>query len=443
MSSTSSVISAATWGQDHGRTRGHGSWAASGLGLGHFALRNLASRPVRTMLALVGLAVPVLGVLGLFCLSDGIRNLVGETLAQVEGILVLRENAPTDLFSELPSKLDQSLRRVPGVRVVAPQIWKFAPSIEERSQFFRTRAGSKNSFVGQPLQGLLDLVQIEGQDIAEHARLRSSVYRRALLPADRGGGRFLEQSDLGQRHAVISASIASQYPDAQGRPRSVGDEIRIGREPFRIVGIYQTGSILLDSTIVMDINTARRLLSISDETVSCFFVEASDPSRAEAVAEAIERSIPGVDARTMSDFAVGIGQLLSRVDQLLFLVISLALLVGTVGIVNTMLMSTSERLAEFGIMRSNGWSRGDVLRLVMVESALLGLLAGWLACLVAEVLATLLNRLLDQGLRLDLSPGLLGLGLCLSVVLGTLGGIYPGWKVSKLSPLETIRVGSR
>ena len=56
-------------------------------------------------LALVGLSIPVLGVLGLFGLSGGIRNLLGDTLAQVHGILVLRENAPSDIFSDLPAEM--------------------------------------------------------------------------------------------------------------------------------------------------------------------------------------------------------------------------------------------------------------------------------------------------------------------------------------------------
>jgi putative ABC transport system permease protein len=94
----------------------------SRLSLLVFAVLNLWTRPTRASLALVGLSIPVLGVLGLFGLTNGIRNLLGDTLAQVHGILVLRENAPSDIFSDLPANMAESLRRVPGVRVVAPQI---------------------------------------------------------------------------------------------------------------------------------------------------------------------------------------------------------------------------------------------------------------------------------------------------------------------------------
>ncbi len=197
-----------------------------------------------------------------------------------------------------------------------------------------------------------------------------------MIAGDHGGGRFLEECDRGQPRIVISTKLAAEFPDRQGRPRKVGDELRIGDRGFTIVGLYNTGSLLLDSTIVMDIDAARQLLNVKKETVSCFLVEPDDPARVDAVAAAIEQAIPGVDARTMSDFRAGVGNLLGTIDFLLLLIISLALLVGSVGILNTMLMSTTERFTEFGILRTNGWSRGEVLQLVLAESICLGLLAG-------------------------------------------------------------------
>src|ERR1700737_1052827 len=89
-----------------------------------FARRNLMTRPLRTTLGLVGLSIPILGVLGLFSLSGGMRNLVADTLSQIQGVMVVRENSPGPVFSDLPASLATTLRRVPGVKVVAPEIWK-------------------------------------------------------------------------------------------------------------------------------------------------------------------------------------------------------------------------------------------------------------------------------------------------------------------------------
>ena len=71
--------------------------------MGQFAWLNLLTRPLRTFLALVGLSVPILGVLGLFSVSDGLRNLVGNTLDKIKGVMVLRDNVPTPVFSQLPA----------------------------------------------------------------------------------------------------------------------------------------------------------------------------------------------------------------------------------------------------------------------------------------------------------------------------------------------------
>jgi putative ABC transport system permease protein len=407
-----------------------------------FAFKNLMSRPARTFLALVGLSIPVLGVLGLLSLSAGIRSLLEDTLAQIEGILVLRQNAPTDLFSELPASLAVSLRQVPGVRVVAPQVWKFAPAIEGRPSIGRA---ARDLFAPsrEPLRALLSLIQIEGQDLDEHLRLRSGVYRARMIPAVRGGGRFLDVADQGRPHIVISTRIAREFPDEQGEPRKVGGGLRIGSQSFTIVGLYETGSMLLDGTIVMDIGSARGLLNLKEETVSCFWVEPADPAHTAEVAAAIERSIPGVDARTMSDFQVAVGRLLRDLDALLLLIVCLALVVGSVGILNTMLMSTFERLSEFGILRSCGWSRRELLALVLAESVLLGLLAGILGCLLAAAGIATVNPFLEGGIRLLLGPGTLLLGLGLALALGALGGLYPAWRASRLSPMEVIRMGSR
>jgi putative ABC transport system permease protein len=424
------------------RQRAEATPAAS-VSLWILALRNLLSRPTRTALAVTGLSIPVLGVLGLFSLSEGIRNLVGNTLSQVNGILVVRQNAPTDLFSELPAALADPLRKVPGVGAVSPQIWKLAPAVEGRSLFVRTAAGALRHSSVQGAGPLLNLLQIEGVDCSELARRRFDVYERRMVPQNRGGGRFIDRTDRNARNIVISRKIARDHPVAAGRPRQVGDNLRVGKETFTIVGIYETGSMLLDDTIIMEITTARSLLSVPQETVSCFMVEPKVEAKTEAVARAIERAIPGVDARTMSQFQRGAGMLLGTLKKLLLLVISLALLVGSVGILNTMLMTTSERLTEFGILRSCGWSRGDLLRLVLAESICLGLLAGLVGCLLAVAAVMLVNPCLEGGIELVMTPTLLGLGLLLAAALGSLGGLYPAWRVSRLAPMEIIRTGSR
>ena len=116
---------------------------------------------------------------------------------------------------------------------------------------------------------------IAGQEIVAHQNLRSAVFPRALR--EHGEGRFLQPGDEGQPNIVISRKIAREHPDAQGQPRKVGDTLNIGGKPFTIVGIYETGSMLLDVVIIMDIETARSVLNRPAGSLSCIYVEGDDP----------------------------------------------------------------------------------------------------------------------------------------------------------------------
>src|SRR3954454_10369348 len=97
-----------------------------------FAWQNLVTRPTRTALAVLGLTIPVLAFLGLFSVSRGIRHLMGDTLAQMQNVMVLRANAPAPVLSDAPPETAEAVRKVPGVRVAAPEVWKVAPAIDGR-----------------------------------------------------------------------------------------------------------------------------------------------------------------------------------------------------------------------------------------------------------------------------------------------------------------------
>jgi putative ABC transport system permease protein len=98
-----------------------------------FAWKNLVTRPTRTLLAVVGLTIPVPAVLGQFDLSRCLRHLMGGTLADMQNLMALSENAPVPVLSDLPPGTGDALREVPGVRVAAAEVWKVAPPIDGRA----------------------------------------------------------------------------------------------------------------------------------------------------------------------------------------------------------------------------------------------------------------------------------------------------------------------
>jgi putative ABC transport system permease protein len=402
-----------------------------------FAWQNLITRPLRTTLAIVGLTIPLLAFLGLFSLSRGIRDLMGSSLSKMQDLQVIRQNSPSPIFSDLPADMAEKLRKLPGANIVAPEVWKIAPPIDGKGGI----GAVAMSFITRRDNGLKaidNLMVIEGQDLKEHFKLKNPVFSKALLPRDKGGGRFLTLDDVGKPNVVVSTKLARDFPNADGSPKRVGQKLKIGPMEFTIVGIFETGSFLLDITIVMDIEVARKLLGVGSESVSSYNIEATSVGDSEALAERIIKEFPGVTAQPISQFNLSVGAIMGRLDLFLLLAVALATLVGGVGIANTMLMSTMERYVEFGVMRTIGWTRRDILMLVTAESALLGLLSGAIGAAVACLLVVSVNRFLN-GIALNMSISLVLTSLGVAVFIATLAGLYPAWLASRMSPMDAIR----
>ena len=274
---------------------------------------------------------------------------------------------------------------------------------------------------------ILDQPVIQGQDIATHAQLQSAVFPKA----SEGEGRFLKPERRGKPNIVISRKIARDHPKAGGKPRQVGDTLHIGGKPFKIVGIYDTGSMLLDVVIVMDIEHRPEAARTSPRRWSRATTSRPTTRTTNDAVAAGDREggARDVDARSMKEFSANFGALMGQVDTFLLMTVSLALVVGVIGIINTMLMSTSERFIEFGVLRTNGWSQGNILTLVTLESGYLGLLSGVVGCVLAMLWRDGGQPVhLGGGLQLMLPPWLFALGIGLSLVTGTLGGLYPAWR---------------
>jgi putative ABC transport system permease protein len=405
-----------------------------------FAWQNLITRPTRTLLAVVGLTIPIIAILGLFSLTNGIRTLMGTTLEKMNGLMVMRANTPAPVFSDLPAKQVEDLRKIRGARVVAPEVWRICPTLDGKNLFARAATQLFTKKGDQRFSSFAETILIEGQSLPEHLGLKSGVFEQGLLPPEKGGGRFLQMEDVGKPNVLISSKIARDYPNADGTPKKVNDTILIGGKPFKIIGIYETGSFIIDLTVVTEITTARKLLNVDEGNVSTFYLEPDPFTDITTLGDRITSAIPDVQIRSMSQFNLQVGNIMGKLDTFLILTVGLALLVGGVGIANTMLMSAMERFVEFGVMRANGWTRRNILGLVTAESALLGLICGLLGSLLAFAAVVALNRVLSRfELQLDLTAELVATSIGVAILIATLAGLYPAWRASRMTPMDAIR----
>lgn len=437
-----------------------------------FALRNLLSRPARSALSLLGLTVAIAGMVGLFSVARGLEQTFDRSFKSIPGLIVMQAGAPIPLFSRLPKDWKADMERIPGVHVVAPEVWMRANIIEEKP-------------VMAPPRFLF------GVDIPSRIKLRKGVYTESMIE-----GRFLRPDDVGQRKVVISRQIAEEHH------KKVGDTMSVNGIEFEIVGLYHVGSLLLDVAILVDADTLRQLGWFDSEAVSGFYVEpdgtASNDEVARRVKELLQdrplttgspmslfalaglgqpsgpsqpktnavdfmlRAFAGkndpasetspntkpkpkapspVEVRNASDFSDRFKEMSEDLNLILALLTGIGMTIAVLSIVNTMLMSVTERVIEFGILKANGWSPWDVLKLITVESASLGLGGGVLGGVIGWTATQLINARWPDRVNLFASPGLLAFSVLFSTVVGLLGGLYPAIWAMRLSPMEAIRRG--
>src|SRR3974390_912330 len=100
-----------------------------------FAFRNLVSRPVRSVLALLGLTVAIAGMVGIFSIATGIDDTVGMTFSRIPGLSAMQPGAPIPLFSRLPVGWADEIAKLPGVRTSRPEVWARAQLVEGKPTF--------------------------------------------------------------------------------------------------------------------------------------------------------------------------------------------------------------------------------------------------------------------------------------------------------------------
>ena len=126
---------------------------------------------------------------------------------------------------------------------------------------------------------------------------------------------------------------------------------------------------------------------------------------------------------------------------------SIALVVASIGIMNTMLTSVMERTREIGIMKAIGATNKDIMSIFIIEGLLLSLVGGLSGIIIgifgSQAVAGLLSNMGPGGGGAPLEPVItfvaIGLGLSVSMIVGIVSSLYPAWKAARMSPIEAVR----
>jgi putative ABC transport system permease protein len=220
---------------------------------------------------------------------------------------------------------------------------------------------------------------------------------------------------------------------------TVGDTLRLMNTSFRIVGIFETGVSFEEIGAVIGLREVQTLVG-KPHQVQFYGVKLRDPAQAEAMRDELQAAFPDVDfsltaeaVETVSDMRV----LREMVAQISFL----AVFIGGVGMLNTMLMSVLERTREVGVLRALGWRRAHVLGMILQESLLLGVVGGVGGIFMGLGLGSLLRLVPGTYGSIDLiyTPQLFVQAVVVALIAGAMGGLYPAWRATRMRPVEALR----
>jgi len=228
--------------------------------------------------------------------------------------------------------------------------------------------------------------------------------------------------------------------------KKAGDTLEMQGSVFTITGIYHGGTALEAGAVIMPIDQLQQISNLQGK-VSGFHVrlrpappgESQDHYLKRAQKE-IETALPGLNAQLATDRATN-NQFVGMAHAVAWGTSSIALLMGILGIANTMAMSVFERTREIGILRALGWKRWRILLLIQTEATVLGFGGGILGIGVGWGAMRLLSALPQTAsiVSASVSPLHLLEALGIAVLSGLVAGAIPAWHAAHLSPVEALR----
>jgi putative ABC transport system permease protein len=268
-------------------------------------------------------------------------------------------------------------------------------------------------------------------------------------------GRTLLPSDLHNYGTVIGLNLAEELNVTIGsnlNTKSWGGAWDAPWISFEIVGICETGNPQQDRGMFIHLSHAQYILTSEDEYgagerhVTQILVKTEDPSKIDDVVKRIEEAVPDVRVFAAKTMIQRIQESMSTMILFLEGIGSIALIAGTIGILNTMMMSVFERTREIGTLKAIGAKDREILIIILTEAAIIGILAGAIGC-VTGAAGTLVWEYFSRTeygitsiqpvITLEILLTMFGIG----IVTGVLAGLYPAWRASRMDPVEALRHG--
>ncbi len=375
------------------------------------AFRNVLRRRERSLLTLVGVLLAVGAFVAMVSLAEGMYKRVSLELdGRAVDIYIVPTSAaplPTGPMGTIGLTTDTiNLKWVSQIENL-PNVSKVCPI--SRLQW----TGSK---------GVIMVVGIKTEDI--------SSFLPALKVVDGSG-------ELQNGKVILGSGLA------EAEKMNVGDKLRCSQTQYPVVGIMSAGAGFQDYFAYINLDTA--LKAGDGKGASELWVQLKDPHRAAEVVKRVESlNIPGVKVMTRKEYLGSANDYIRYAWMLQFAISAIGVLIAVTAAMNTMLMSTYERMREFGTLRAIGASRLTVASMVVTESIILSLAGGVLGMLFGWICSILLDRAMAVIMQISfplasITPSLLGQAVLLSLFVGLVGAAIPSilvWRIDIVRGLK-------
>ncbi|HEY6989349.1 MAG TPA: ABC transporter permease [Bryobacteraceae bacterium] len=376
--------------------------------------RNLVVRKTTTLMTAAGIAMTVAVLLAVLALVAGLQSAFASTGDPLH-VLVMRKGGNSELTSLLTQQQFQIVKIFPGI--AAGHDGQPLASLEVVSVINLPNADNPNG-MNITLRGLSQ---------------RGIEMRHLKLTA----GRWFRP---GQREVTVGKATAKRYPKAQ-----LGQQLRFGKGLWTVVGIMDSGGGAVDSEIFGDGPQVASDFNRPD-TYSSALLQATDEVTAAALRKSLEDD-RRLNVTVMSEKEYYAAQTNSaRPVQFLGIFVCIIMAIGSCfAAMNTMYAAVARRAKEVGTLRILGFTRGSITLSFLIESLLLSLLGGILACIITLPLNGVTTGMgnfvtfSETSFNFRVGPEVMAIGLVFSLILGALGGFLPARHAAKKEILTALR----
>lgn len=398
------------------------------LDYARLAVKNIVHRKRRSWLTVIGILIGIAAVVSLVSIGQGLENSIIQEFQSIgsDKVFISPGGGFSSQVSGTTSVLTgddlAAVRRTRGVEEAAGIVYTSTQASFQGETAFLT-------LIGSPTNEQQDLVLDSwGFDFEKGRKLRST---------DR-------------YNLIVGSQVAnSVYEDEVG----IRNKLEINDQEFRVSGVLEaTGDPGIDRAVIMPIDSAREITG-REKGYGYILAELQQGFQPEEVRKRLERNLrqernlekgeEDFTIQTPDDLVESFQNILGIVRAVVIGIASISLLVGGVGIMNTMYTSVTERTREIGIMKAVGATKKQIMAIFLLESGLIGLIGGFIGLTIGVGMAYIAALAASQAVQLTirpfLGPELLLGALMFSFLTGTISGLLPARRAANLEPAEALR----